>query len=110
MTVNHQYSLIGPYMPTSSAPPQVNYVATCPMHSTLNAKEFLASSDLDPIFDMVIYSIGILKPDLPTPIMPLDMYSFQSIILLSSEDLLEYMIEVCPLICIPSRVLSSQKP
>jgi hypothetical protein len=110
MMVNHQSSLNGPYMPASSTPPQVNYVATCPMHSTLNEKESLPSSDLDLVVDMVISSIGILEPDLPTPIMPLDMYSFQSVVLPSSEDLLEAMIEVCPLTCIPSRVLSSWKP
>jgi hypothetical protein len=110
MMVNHQYSLNGPYMPTSSTPSQVNYVATCPMHSTLNEKESLPSSDLDLVVDMVISSIGILEPDLPTPIMPLDMYSFQSVVLPSHEDLLEAMIEVCPLTCIPSRVLSSWKP
>jgi hypothetical protein len=56
-------------------------VATCPMHSTLNEKESLPSSDLDPVVDMVISSIGILEPDLPTPIAPLDMYSFQSVVL-----------------------------
>jgi hypothetical protein len=59
---------------------------------------------------MVISLIGILEHDLPTPIAPLDMYSFQSVALLSSEDLLEAMIGVCPLTCIPSRALSSQKP
>jgi hypothetical protein len=38
------------------------------------------------------------------------MYSFQSASLPSSEDLLEAMIDVCPLTCIPSRELSSWKP
>jgi hypothetical protein len=102
MISNHMTSLNGPYMPASSTPSQVNYVANYPMHSTSNEKEYLPSSELDPIVDMVISSIGILEPDLPTPIAPLDMYSFQSVFLLSSEDLLEAMIDFCPLTCIPS--------
>jgi hypothetical protein len=110
MMANHPSSLNGPYMLASSAPPQVNYVATCPMHSTLNEKESLPSSDLDIVFDMVISLIGILEPDLPTPIIPLDMYSFHSVVLSPRKDLLESMIDVCPLTCIPSRVLSSWKP
>jgi hypothetical protein len=110
MMVNHQSSLNGPYMPASSTLPQVNYMETCPMHSTMNEKEYLPSSDLDTIVDMVISSIGILEPNIPTPIMPLDMHSFQSVVLPSSEYILEAMIEVCPLTCIPSKVLSSWKP
>jgi hypothetical protein len=39
------------------------------------------SYDLDPVVDMVIYSIGILDPDLLTPITTLDMCSFQSVFL-----------------------------
>jgi hypothetical protein len=81
-----------------------------PCVQLLNEKESLPSSDLDLVVDMVISSIGILEPDLPTPIATLDMYSFQSVVLPSSEDLLEAMIEVCPLTCIPSRELSSWKP
>jgi hypothetical protein len=69
-------------------------VATYPMHSTPNEKESLPSSDLDLVVDMVISSIGILELDLPTPIVALDMYSFQSVVFPSSEDLLEAMIEV----------------
>jgi hypothetical protein len=80
------------------------------MHSTLNEKESLPSSDLDPVANMVINSIGILEADLPTPIATLDMHPFQSVVLPSSEDLLDSMIEVCPLTCIPSRELSSWKP
>jgi hypothetical protein len=66
--------------------------------------------DLDLVVDMVISSIGLLEQDLPTLIEVVDMYSFQSDFLPSSEDLLEAMIDVCPLTCIPSRVLSSWKP
>ena len=54
-------SLNGSYMPTSSPPPQVNYVALSPMAST--------SDDLDPVVDMVISSIGLLEPDLFVEIM-----------------------------------------
>jgi hypothetical protein len=77
-------------------------VALSPMIST--------SDDLDPIVDMVISSIGLLEPDLLTPDATLDMCSFQSIVLPSSEELLEAMTEFCPLTWCHSRVLSSWKP
>jgi hypothetical protein len=68
------------------------------------------SYELDPVVDMVISLIRILEPNLPTLIKVVDMYSFQSDFLPSSEDLLEAMIDVCPLTCIPSIELSSWKP
>jgi hypothetical protein len=61
-------SLSGSYMQTVSPPPHVNYVALSPMTST--------SDDLDPVVDMVISSVGLLEPDLLTPITTLDMCSF----------------------------------
>jgi hypothetical protein len=82
-------SLNGSYMQTVSPPPHVNYVALSPMTST--------PDDLDPVVDMVISSIGLLEPDLPTLIEVVDMYSFQSASLPSSEDLLEAMIDVLSL-------------
>jgi hypothetical protein len=94
-------SLNGSYMQKILPPPHVNYVALSPMTST--------PDDLDPVVDMVISSIGLLELDLPTLIEVIDMYSFQSVSLPSSEDLLESMIDACPLTCIPSRVLSSWK-
>jgi hypothetical protein len=106
-----QLSFIGPdwvtslsvsYMQTVFPPPHVNYVALSPMLST--------SDDLDPIVDMVISSVGLLEPDLLTPIMTLDMCSFQSDFLPSGEDLLEAMTKFCPLTWYPSRELSSWKP
>jgi hypothetical protein len=95
-------SLSGSYMQTVSPLPHVNYVALSPMTS--------ASDDLDPVVDMVISSIGILELDLFTPIVTLDMCSFESVFLPSSEDLLEAMTEFCPLTWCPSRALSSWKP
>jgi hypothetical protein len=95
-------SLNGSYMQTVSPPPQVNYVALSPMAST--------SDDLDPVVDMVISSIGLLEPDLFTPVATLDMVSFQSVFLPSSEDLLEAMTEFCPLTWCHSRALSSWNP
>jgi hypothetical protein len=68
------------------------------------------SDDLDPVVDMVISSIEILDPDLFTPIATLDMYSFQSGFIPSSEDLLEAMTNFCPLTWCPSRALSFWKP
>jgi hypothetical protein len=95
-------SLNGSYMQMVSPPPQVNYVALSPMAST--------SDDLDPVVDMVISSIGLLEPDLFTPVVTLDMVSFQSVFLPSSEDLLEAMTEFCPLTWCHSRTLSSWNP
>jgi hypothetical protein len=95
-------SLNGSYMQTVSPPPQVNYVALSPMAST--------SDDLDPVVDMVISSIGLLELDLFTPIATLDMVSFQSVFLPSSEDLLESMTKFCPLTWCHSREFSSWNP
>jgi hypothetical protein len=69
----------------------------------------LTSNDLDPVVDMVISTVGLLEPDLLTPIMTLDMWFFPSDYLPSREDLLEAMIEFCPLTWYPSRALSSWK-
>jgi hypothetical protein len=95
-------SLNGSCMQTVSPPPQVNYVALSPITST--------SDDLDPVVDMVISSIGLLEPDLFTPVMTLDMVSFRSVFLPSSEDLLEAMTEFCPLTWCHSGALSSWNP
>jgi hypothetical protein len=95
-------SLNGSCMQTVSPPPQVNYVALSPMAST--------SDDLDPVVDMVISSIGLLEPDLLTPVTTLDMVSFQSVFLPSNEDLLEAMTEFCPLTWCCSGALSSWNP
>jgi hypothetical protein len=74
-------------------------VALSPMVST--------SNDLDPIVDMVISSIGLLEHDLFTHVATLDMVSFQSVFLPSSEELLEAMTEFFPLTWCHSRALSS---
>jgi hypothetical protein len=95
-------SLNGSCMQTVSPPPQVNYLALSPMASTFD--------DLDPVVDMVISSIGLLEPDLLTPVTTLDMVSFQSVFLPSNEDLLEAMTEFCPLTWCSSRALSSWNP
>jgi hypothetical protein len=83
------------------SPPDVDFPSS-PMIST--------SDDLDPVVDMVISSVGLLEPDLLTPIATLDMCSFPSDYLPSSEYLLEAMIKICPLTWYPSRALSSWKP
>jgi hypothetical protein len=95
-------SLNGSYMHTVSPPPQVNYVALLPMASN--------SNDLDPVVDMVTSLIGLLEPDLFTPVATLDMVSFQSVFLPSSEDLLEAMTEFCPFTQCHSGALSSWNP
>jgi hypothetical protein len=89
-------------MQTVSPPPHVNYVALLPMAST--------SDDLYPVVDMVISSIGLLEPNLFTHVTTLDMVSFQSVFLPSSEDLLEAMTEFCPLTWCHSGALSSWNP
>jgi hypothetical protein len=102
MTINLMTSLHCSYIQSVSPLPQVNYVALSPMTST--------SDDLDLVVDMVISSVGLLEPDFLTPDETLDMCSFQSILLPSSEYLLEAMTEFCPLTWCPSRELSSWKP
>jgi hypothetical protein len=79
-------------------------VALSPMSSVVD------EDDLELAVDMVIYSVGLLELDILTPVMALDMCSFQSIFLPSSEDLLEAMTEFCPLTWCPSKALSSWKP
>jgi hypothetical protein len=95
-------SLNGSYMQMKSPPPQVNYVALSPMVSN--------SDDIDPVVDMVFSLIGLLEHDLFTLVATLDMVSFQSVFLPSSEDLLEAMTEFCPLKWSPSGALSSWNP
>jgi hypothetical protein len=95
-------SLNGSYMMIVSPPSHVYYVALSPMTSNLD--------DLDPVVDMVISSVGLLEPDILTPVATLDMCSFQSNFLSSSEDLLEAMTEFCPLTWCPSRAFFSWKP
>ena len=68
LTINSKNSLNGSYMQTVSPLPQVNYVVLSPMPSI--------SDDLDPVVDMVISLVGILEPDLLTPVVALDMCSF----------------------------------
>ena len=110
VTIN-QLSLIGPdwitslngsYMTIVSSASHVNYVVLSPMTST--------TDDLDLVVDMVISVVGLLEPDLLAPVVTLDMCSFQSIVLPSSEDLLESMTKFCPLTWFPSNALSSGKP
>jgi hypothetical protein len=114
LTANHLPSLNGPYVQVVSPPPQFNYVATYPTLSTTEKIDPLITCsyyfDLDPTIDMVISPIGLIEPDFLTPIVTLDMYPFQNTILLSNEDLLEAMIEACPLTYILYRVVSSWKP
>jgi hypothetical protein len=95
-------SLSGSYMQTVSPLPHVNCVVLSPMISTSDALEL--------VVDMVIYSVGLLEPDLLTPFMTLDMCSFRSDSLPFSEDPLEALTEFCPLRWYPSRALSSWKP
>jgi hypothetical protein len=95
-------SLSGSYMQTVSPPPHVNYVALSPMT--------LTSDDLDLVVDMVISSVGLLEPDLLTPVTTLNLCPSSSDYLPSSEDLLETMTDSCPLTWYPSRALSSREP
>jgi hypothetical protein len=114
LITNPTTSLNGSYMQTVSPPPQVNYVALFPMPLVVNEDEPLiispVSYDFDLVVDMVISSIGLLEPDLLTPIAALDMCYFQSVFLPSSEGILEAMTKFCPLKWCPSRELSSWKP
>jgi len=69
----------------------------------------LVSYYLDMVVDMVISLIGILEPDISALIEVVDMFSLQSIFIPSSKDILENMIDIFPLTCIPSRASSSWK-
>jgi hypothetical protein len=89
-------------MQTVSPPPHVNYVVLSPMTSTFD--------DFDMVVDMVISLVGLLEHDILTLVTALDMCSFQSDFLPSSEDLLESMTEFCPLTWFPSKSLFSLKP
>jgi hypothetical protein len=104
LTINSMNSLHSSYMQTVSSLTRVNYVALSPMPSAVD------DNDLDLVVDMVIYSVGLLEPNLLTPLTTLHMCSFQSVFLLSCEDLLEAMTEFCPLTWCPSGALSSWKP
>jgi hypothetical protein len=95
-------SLNGSYMHIVLPLPKVNYVVLSPMDST--------SNDLDPIVDIVISLIGLLEPDIFTHVTTLDMVSFKSVFLPSSEDLLEAMTEFFPLTWCQFRALSSWNP
>jgi hypothetical protein len=101
-------------MQTVLPPPQVNYVALYPMPSPTDEDEpliiRLVSYDLDMVVDIVKYSIGLLEPNLFSLITTLYIYSFQSVSLMSNEDILESMTEFCPLTWCPSRALSSWNP
>jgi hypothetical protein len=100
MTIDHWTSLNVPYMKVISFPPQVNYVVSCPMPSTANEKEPLTICstylDSDLVVDMVNLSMVALESDISsiTPIESLDIHSFQSIVPLFNEDLLEAMVKV----------------
>jgi hypothetical protein len=107
-------SLNSSYMQKVSPLPQVNYVVLSPMPSVADADKPLTVNslpyDLDLVVDMVISLVGILEPDLFTPIVALGMCSFQRVFLPSSEDLLGAMTEFCPLTwCLPG-AFSSWKP
>jgi hypothetical protein len=114
LTINSMTSLNNSYMQTVSPLSQVNYVVLYPMPSSADENEpltvSLVSYDLDPVVDIVISSIRILEPDLLTPVPTFDMCSLQSVVLLSNEDILEAMTELCPLTWFPSGALSSWKP
>jgi hypothetical protein len=128
LIINLTTSLNGYYMQTISPPPQVNYVVLSLMLSATDADEALTISSifydldpvvdmvissvwlLDPVVDMVISSVWLLDPDLLTPIAVLDMCSFQSVFLPSSEDLLESMIEFCTMTWFPSGASFSWNP
>jgi hypothetical protein len=107
-------SLNGSYMETVLPLPQVNYVVLSLIPSTVDEYESLTISsvsyDLDTVVDMVISSIGFLELDLLTHVTTLNMVSFQSVSLSSSEDLVKAMTEFCPLTWCPPRALSSWNP
>ena len=105
LTTNNPTPLNIPYTEVVSTLPRVNYVATSPMFSVIDASEpltvFLTYFDLDPVIDME-NSMGAFERDVIIPIESLDMSFFQRTVLPSNEDLLEAMIKVCSLTCVSS--------
>lgn len=77
MASSQPSSLNGPFVPMVSFPPQVNYVATCSMPTSIDNQ----------LHDVVHCVLGALEPDLRF----LVRYPFQSIVLPSDENLLEVM-------------------
>jgi hypothetical protein len=77
LITNPMTYLNGSYMQTLFPPPEVNYVAISPISLAVDEVEPLTISstyyDLDPVVHMVISSIGILEPVLPTLIEVVDM-------------------------------------
>jgi hypothetical protein len=100
MSVKHLNSLKVPHIQEVSPPQHGNYATLSLMRSIANEKEPLTvclySLDLVLVVDMVTPSLGTLELVLHSVDQSesLDMYSFQSIILLSNEDLLEAMVNV----------------
>lgn len=76
---NQPASLNGSYTQVVSPSPQINYVATCSMPAST---DYLVG-------DVVHHVLRALAPDLSLG--SFDMYSFQSIVLPSDENLLEAM-------------------
>jgi len=122
MVTIDQLSFIGPdcmtslnvsYMETVLPLPQVNYVVLSLIPSTVDEYESLTISsvsyDLDTVVGMVISSIGFLELDLLTHVTTLNMVSFQSVSLSSSEDLVKAMTEFFPLTWCPPETLSFWK-
>jgi len=91
LTIDHLTFLNVPYMQAVSPPPQVHYVASCPIPSIANEKDpltvFSHSLDLVLTVEMVTTSLGTLESILPhvDQSESLDMYSFESVIILSGE-------------------------
>lgn len=81
--IGHQASPLQPSSPISPclqevlSSPQVNYVATCSVSTSAD----------DHSDGIVHYVLGALEPDLS--LVPNDIYSSQSMVLLSNEDFLE---------------------
>jgi hypothetical protein len=110
---NPMTSLNNSYMKIVSPPSRVNYVVLSPMSSVAYEDKPLTVKssyyELSLVFDMVNSSIGILEPCLLTLVVAIDMCSFQSLLLPSSEYLLESMTEFCPLTWFPFGSSSSWK-
>lgn len=95
---NHPTSLRIPSVQVVSSPPQVNYVATYPIHIPTNEdKPFIVCStsfDLALVGDIVHHLLGALDSDLS--IGSFDMYLFQSVIIPSNQNLFESMVSWRP--------------
>ena len=102
-----------PSVSIDTTPPQVSYVASCPLHSIATEKQplfsCLPSQDLVPVVDRVSHSIQTMEPSLHSvdPFESLDMCPILDDLLPSDEFFVESLIQSDLLLDVGSIVTKS---